>query len=67
MKFRILSNLPDLTQHVSRQEILILLPLAASLSPAFRDSDDTEGLPATEGMREVEGRTVREGKHAAAG
>ena len=67
MKFRISDNLPDLSHQVSRDEILILLPVAASLSPAFQVDGDGRPTPPEEEAQPRESSTVRKSQHSAAG
>ena len=67
MKFRITDNLPDLSDQVSREEILILLPVAASLSPAFQVDSDGQPTPPEEEAEPRESSAIRKSQHSATG
>lgn len=66
MKFKITDNLPDLADQVTREEILILVPIAASLSSAFFTDDDVEHSALAKEVKHCEGRAIRKGKHSTA-
>ena len=67
MKFRISDNLPDMSDQVSREEILILLPIAASLSPAFQVDSEGKTAVSEEEVEPCESGAIRKSKHSAAG
>jgi len=67
VRFRITDNLPDMSDQVSREEILILRPIAASLSPAFQVDDGGQSDPYEEEVEPGEGRAIRKSQHSAAG
>lgn len=67
MKFRISDNLPDLSNQVSREEVQILVPIAASLSPAFRDAEGLAASSPDERVNDDESGALRSRQHARAG
>lgn len=67
MKFRITDDLPDLDDRVLREEILILLAVAPSLSPVFAKAMEEAGDPMHEEVPSRESRTVRPREYAETG
>ena len=66
MKFRITDDLPELGDQVLREEILILLPIAPSLSPVFADAMETASEPVREEVLGRASRPLRPRQHAKA-
>jgi hypothetical protein len=66
VKLHITDNLPDLGDQVSREEMFILLPIAALLSPAFRVVHTEETGLSEEEVSLRESPALRTRKHAKA-
>lgn len=67
VKFEISDDLPDLGDHVMREEILLLLTIAPSLSPYFAEAIETASEPTREEVPSHASRPVRPRQHAKTG
>lgn len=67
MKFHITDDLPDLGNLVFREEILILMGVAPSLSPAFAEAIEVDAPQVREEVAPSASRAVRSREHATTG
>ncbi len=67
MKFEITDDLPDLADHVTREEILLLLTVAPSLSPYFAEAVGAASESAQEEVPSRASRPIRPRQHAKTG
>jgi len=67
VKFEITDDLPDLSDHVMREEILLLLTIAPSLSPHFTAAIEAASEPDREEVPSHASRPVRPRQHAKTG
>ena len=67
MKFEITDDLPDLGDHVLREEILLLLTIAPSLSPHFAEAIKAASEPDHEEVPSHASRPVRPRQHTKTG
>lgn len=66
-KFEITDDLPDLDDRVMREEILLLLTIAPSLSPYFADALEAASESAGEEVPSRASRSIRPRQHAETG
>jgi len=67
VKFHITDDLPDMGNAVFREEILILMGVAPSLSPAFAEAIEVDAPQVREEVSASAGRAVRSREHATTG
>ena len=67
VKFQITDDLPDLADHVMRDEILLLLTIAPSLSPYFAEAAKAVLEPTREEVPSRASRSLRPRQHAETG
>jgi len=64
VKFEITDDLPDLGDFVMREEILLLLTIAPSLSPFFAEAIEAAAEPNREEVPSRASRPIRPRQHA---
>lgn len=67
MHFEITDDLPESGNEVTREEILLLLTIAPSLSPYFAEAIETASKPNREEVPSHESRPVRPRQHTKTG
>lgn len=67
MQFEITDDLPDLGDEVTREEILLLLTIAPSLSPYFAETIEAASKPNREELLSHASRSIRPRQHARTG
>lgn len=67
MKFHITDDLPDLGNQVLREEILIILTVAPSLSPYFAEAIDAASHSVREEVPSRASRPIRPSQYAKTG
>lgn len=67
MKFEITDDLPDLADHVMREEILLLLTVAPSLSPHFAEAAEAASQAKQQEVASDASSPVRPRQHAKTG
>lgn len=67
VKLTITDDLPELGDQVMREEILLLLTIAPSLSPYFAEAVEAVSEPEREGLSGRESRPIRPRQHAETG
>jgi len=67
VKFNITDDLPDMGSVVFREEILILMGVAPSLSPAFAEAIEVDAPQVREAVSASAGSAVRSREYATTG
>lgn len=67
MQFEITDDLPDLGSEVTREEILLLLTIAPSLSPHFAEAIEAASKPNRQEVASRASRSIRPREHAGTG